>query len=318
MAIVRLGLGTPSANTDTLLHTAVRQSIISVIATNKSAAPATIRVWIQPSTATTTAQYAYVAYDTVLPANNSLETFRVPLEKNDLVYVRASSPDVSFSINAIHESSGNYNKVFVSDSVPTANYIGDVWVSQALGYVKFWDGTMWVNAVPGSAGYAQNTQPSYPQEGQLWVDLDDVPTTIPGYPTVFYSTTQPTGLGVGDAGTVWTNSNNSTMSVWSGTAWTLITSAAKYQSSAPTSAATGQVWVDSAANLMYVYSGSTWILAAAPGSSYQSSAPSSPSTGTLWVNSSTGAISVWSGSAWVAVSSQPNDYQSILATRMYG
>lgn len=318
MAIVRLALSNPAANTDTLAHTAVRQSLVSVIATNKSTVAATVRIWIQPSTATLPTQYAYIAYDTILPANNTLETFRVPLEKNDLIYVRASSPDVSFSINAIHESSGNYNKVFVADSVPTANYIGDVWVSQALGYVKFWDGTMWVNAVPGSAGYAQNTQPSYPQEGQLWVDLDDVPTTIPGYPTVFYSTTQPTGLGVGDAGTVWTNGNNSTMSVWSGTSWTIVTSAVKYQSSAPTSAITGQVWVNSSTNQTYVYNGTTWILTTVPGSSYQASAPSSPSTGQLWVDSTSGAIYVYSGAAWLSVSSAANDSQSILATRMYG
>ena len=219
MAIVRLALSNPSANTDTLIHTAVRQSIVSIIATNKASSNATVRIWVQPTGATTAAQYAFLSYDTTVPANNSLETFRVALEVGDKVYVQSSTADVSFSLNGIHDSTGNYNKVYVQDGMPTATSIGDVWVSNALGYVKFWTGTAWVNAVPGSAGYAQTNEPSAPQEGQLWVDLDGLPLNEPAYPTVYYNTAAPTGMTMLNAGSIWINSSNYRVSVYTGSAW---------------------------------------------------------------------------------------------------
>jgi hypothetical protein len=259
MAIVRLALENPSANTDTLLHTAIRQSLVSVISTNKSTVPATVRIWIQPTGSSSSADYAYLAYDTIIPANNSLETFRVALEVGDVVYVRSSTPDISFSLNGIHESSGNYNKVFVQDTLPTATNIGDVWVSEELGYVKFWDGSTWVNAVPGSAGFAQTNQPSFPQEGQLWVDLDGVPTEEPGYANVIYSPTEPTALDITDTGTIWIDSDTNEYFVWDGTDFILTTApSSSYQSTAPSSPQTGQIWVDSDDGLVYVWSGSAW------------------------------------------------------------
>lgn len=246
MAIVRFALDTPAANTDTLLHTADRQSIASVIATNKGAASATVRVWVQPSGATTAADYAYISYDTEVPIGNSLETFRFAIENNDDVYIRSSTADVSFSLNGIHETSGNYNKVFVQDLAPTATAIGDVWVSEALGYVKFWDGTTWVNAVPGSAGYAQTTEPQFPQEGQLWVDVDGT-VVAPGYPTILYSPTEPTGLGLVDTGTIWIDSDDNFIYVWDGTQFILASAGggATYATTSPLDPQTGDLWIDS-------------------------------------------------------------------------
>lgn len=304
MAIVRLALSNPAANTDTLAHTAVRQSLVSVIATNKSTTAATVRIWIKPDGATTVSQYAFLAYDTVLPPNNSLETFRVALEVDDELYVRSSTADVSFSVNAVHESSGNYNKVFVQEAMPTASYIGDVWVSEALGYVKFWDGTTWVNAVPGSAGFAQTSEPLYPQEGQLWVDLDNVPTTEPGYPTVIYSPTQPTGLDLTDAGTIWTDGNDNSLNIWNGTSWVNAVVTFTYASSAPSTPVLGQVWMDSDDTKLYVYNGTSWIQAITL-STYASTQPSSPTIGQLWVNSTSRKMFVYSGSTWVEAAPLP-------------
>ena len=320
MAIVRLALSNPAANTDTLAHTAVRQSLVSVIATNKSTTPATSRIWIKPTGATTPSQYAFLAYDTVVPANNSLETFRVALEVGDELYVRSSTANVSFSVNAIHETSGNYNKVFVQDTMPTATSIGDVWVSELLGYVKFWDGSMWINAVPGSAGYAQTTQPTYPEEGQLWVDLDGVPTTEPGYANVIYSPTQPTGLDVTDTGTIWIDSDTKEYFVWNGTAFVLTTlPSSSYQSTAPSSPQTGQIWVDSDDGIIYVWSGSAWTEVGGGGatgggsnkvffendnvvtSSYTiTSGKNAMSAGPVTINSGVD-VTIPSGSVWVIV-----------------
>lgn len=259
MAIVRLALSNPSADTDTLLHTATRQSIVSVIATNTASANAEVDIWVQPVGASVSSQYAYFAKGTVVPANNSLETFRFSLESGDGLYVRSSTDNISFSVNAIHESSGNYNIVTVSDNEPLAPTIGDVWVLETNTYVKFWDGTEWLNAIPGSAGYATNTEPALPQEGQLWVDLDGIAITEPEYAKSFYSPTDiSASLGIGDTGTLWTNSNNDILYVWDGSAWVNPVTVSRFQSASPTGSASGEFWVDSDDSSLYVWNGTSW------------------------------------------------------------
>lgn len=246
MAIVRLALGNPAANTDTKLHTADRQSLISVIATNKSATTATVRIWVKPYTKTDPADFAYMAYDTVIPGNNSLETFRFSIETYDELYVRSSTSDISFSINAIHESSGNQNIVTVSTTAPVGPNIGDVWVNQNTTVVGFWDGSSWVSAVGGSTGYIQPTEPGFPDQGAIWVDLDDVSTAYPSYPTVLFSPTQPSGLTVADTGTIWVN-DNYPLPVQT------VVPAVLYQSTAPTTLTqndVGYVWIDSDENII--------------------------------------------------------------------
>jgi len=209
MAIVRLALNTPTANTDTLVHTATRQSLISLIATNTSNTAANISIWVKPFGATTSSQYAYIASNTVLPQNNSLETFRFALENRDSVYIRSSTSSTSFSINAIHESSGNQNIVTVSTTAPVGPSIGDVWVNPDTLIVGFWNGSTWSSAVGGSAGYVQPNEPTSPSGGALWVDIDSVSPSYPEFPTVLYSPTEPTGLGIGDVGTIWVDEDGS-------------------------------------------------------------------------------------------------------------
>lgn len=211
MAIVRLALSNPSADTDTLLHTATRQSIVSVIATNTASANAEADVWVQPSSASASSQYAYFAKGTIVPANNSLETFRFALETGDGLYVRSSSNDISFSVNAIYESSGNQNLVTVSASAPNVPNIGDVWVDSDAVQVNFWDGSIWQSAVGGAAGYPQDAEPTSPSPttGTLWLDTDGQADSYPSYPTVIYSPTDPSAsLTVSDTGTIWVDEDS--------------------------------------------------------------------------------------------------------------
>ena len=247
MAIVRLALANPAANTNTLLHTAVRNSVVSVIAANKSSTTnATLRIWIVPKNVTDPAGYAYHAYDTILPANNSLETFRFSLNMDDKIYVRSSTADVSFSLNGIHDSSGNYNKVVIDTSAPNAPAIGDVWVQPATMVVAFWSGSQWISAVGGSAGYVSATEPAYPTEGTVWLDPDAEDINYPAYPTVIYSPTQPSGLTVSDVGTIWVDEN------YPDPVDTVVP-AVLYQSTAPTGLTqndVGYVWIDSDENII--------------------------------------------------------------------
>jgi hypothetical protein len=141
MAIVRLAVANPSSNTNTVLHSATRGSLASVIATNLDSTEATVRIWIQPSSGSA----SYLTYDTILPGNNSLETFRFGLQNYDTVYVRASSPNISFSLHAVYESTGTQNTT-VSANAPGAPVVGDVWVNSLTYYVYYWNGSSWVSA----------------------------------------------------------------------------------------------------------------------------------------------------------------------------
>ena len=104
MAISRLAVSNPGANTSTLMYTRTgsRDALASIIATNKSSTAATIRVWVIPSGQDSTpANHATIAYDSAVGGNNSLETFRFPVTPNDKVYIRASTADISFTLSGI-------------------------------------------------------------------------------------------------------------------------------------------------------------------------------------------------------------------------
>lgn len=236
MAIVRLALSNPSASTSTLLHAATRNSIVSVIATNKSALlAAQLNLWIQPQGSSSESQYAFLAYDTTLPASNSLETFKFPLSVGDSLYVSASTSNVSFSLNAIYESNGTSN-ITTGSSLPLSPLIGDVFVNTIDSNVLYWSGSAWVNGVADISAYPfskfQSSSPAGPSVGQIWIDSDDNATYV-----------------------------------WSGSAWIPTTSpGSSYQSDAPISPTpkAGQLWVDSDTSIQYVWTGSAWLALSDP------------------------------------------------------
>jgi hypothetical protein len=105
MAISRLATSNPASNTDILLYTGARTILTSVIATNKSSDPATIRVWVVPlDQDAVAANHVFISYNVSITGNNSLETFRFPVLTGDKVYVRASTGDISFSLSGIDDT----------------------------------------------------------------------------------------------------------------------------------------------------------------------------------------------------------------------
>ena len=105
MAISRLATSNPASNTDILLYTGSRTILTSVIATNKSADPATIRVWVVPlDQDAVAANHVFISYNVSISGNDSLETFRFPVLTGDKVYVRASTGDISFMLSGIDDT----------------------------------------------------------------------------------------------------------------------------------------------------------------------------------------------------------------------
>ena len=104
MAISRLSISKPSANTDTLLYTRIgsRVALVSVIATNKTATSATLRVWVVPQGQDSTpANHFYVTYDAAVLGNDALETHRFPLTPLDKLYIRTDSANLSLVLTGI-------------------------------------------------------------------------------------------------------------------------------------------------------------------------------------------------------------------------
>ena len=105
MAISRLATSNPASNTDILLYTGARTILTSVIATNKSSDPATIRVWVVPlDQDAVVANHVFISYNVSISGNDSLETFRFPVLTGDKVYVRASTGDISFMLSGIDDT----------------------------------------------------------------------------------------------------------------------------------------------------------------------------------------------------------------------
>jgi len=128
MAINRLAVSNPGATTDTLLHTATRNALVSVIATNTTTASVKTRIWVVPTGQDATpANWAYLSYDSDITGTNSLETFRFPIETGDKVYVRSNVSGISYSLNAVYEVVGN-SYIFAQTGEPNAPTVGDIWV----------------------------------------------------------------------------------------------------------------------------------------------------------------------------------------------
>lgn len=152
MPITRLGIANPAANTDAALATFDEPHLVSVIAANRAntATPLTkVTIWVAPSNAVLTSQFAYIGFNINLSVGQSFETFRFAVNDGDTLYVRATVPTVSFSCSGIPQSdsaqpenisqtftnktiNGQFNTLYL-DQGTTADRPEDA----AVGYVRF-------------------------------------------------------------------------------------------------------------------------------------------------------------------------------------
>ena len=95
-----LGQAAPAATTDVTLYgcPALTQAVISTISVcNRSTATATFRIAVRPNGATIANQH-YLVFDAALAANETVAlTLGITLNENDVLTVRASTANVSFS-----------------------------------------------------------------------------------------------------------------------------------------------------------------------------------------------------------------------------
>jgi hypothetical protein len=193
MAITRLAISNPAANSDILMHTAVRSAVASVIATNKGSVSANISVWIVPSGQdANSSAWMHIASAVTMDAGNSMETFRFPLVSSDKIYIRSTTANVSFSLNALYETNGTSN-ISVQSIAPASPQIGDVWIDSDDNKIYFWNGTAWVDAVSELPSQTANSGKYLTTNGSV----------------VSWGTVDKSSIGLG-------NVENTALSTWAG------------------------------------------------------------------------------------------------------
>ncbi|HEX8349297.1 MAG TPA: hypothetical protein VF598_05005, partial [Hymenobacter sp.] len=170
---------------------------------------------------------------------------------------------------------------FYQTSAPTALATGDLWVDTDDNNKLYrWSGSAWVDVrdlTISAAQAAANTAIANAASAQSSAD---------GKAVTYFQTTAPTGLGAGDSGDLWFDTDDSNkLYQWSGSIWILrqdsaaaaasaavaqaaangaqITANSKittfWQTSNPTALAVGDLWVDTDDNnRLYRWNGSTW------------------------------------------------------------
>lgn len=124
MAITRLGVANPAANTPVSLYAASYATLASVVVSNKSTSTSVlpeVDIYVVPPGASQESQYAYIVKNLSIQAGQSFETFKFALNSSDSLYVKATTANVSFSVNGLIQadnySPGDYPIVFSNKTI---------------------------------------------------------------------------------------------------------------------------------------------------------------------------------------------------------
>ena len=110
MAVQRLGVANPTANTNTLMYTSTAAFLTSVLVTNKGGTDSTATAWVVPSGSVSSSQWAYILSGVTIPSGNTLESHRFAISQGDAVYVSSASADMSFSVNGLYDGTASIDQ----------------------------------------------------------------------------------------------------------------------------------------------------------------------------------------------------------------
>jgi plastocyanin len=124
MAITRLGVANPAADTPVVLYSVSYATLASVVVANKSTSTnilPEVDIYIVPSGASQESQYAYIIKNLEIQAGQSFETFKFALNSSDVLYVKSTTANVSFSVNGLIQADnfnpGDYPIVFSNKTI---------------------------------------------------------------------------------------------------------------------------------------------------------------------------------------------------------
>ena len=147
MAVKRLALANPTANTETSLYSSNGSYVVSVIIANKGVIDSKASIYHAVnggliSTSTT----ATIVKNLVISQGQSFETFRFAMNNNDVIWVVSDTPNLSFMLTGVYDTTAS---TFVSyrPTAPDTPSIGDIWIKDPSNAVSFWNGTIWVDSI---------------------------------------------------------------------------------------------------------------------------------------------------------------------------
>lgn len=146
MSLRRLATLQPAADTAVKLAEVNSNYFVSVIMTNlNDTLTADLTVYVKPSGATNSTQYAYILYKFPLERANSLETHRFAINPLDEVWIESSVSDVSFTIEGIPQSEVaiRYATGPTADRPTTSATIGDLYYDTDLDRLLFYSDGGW-------------------------------------------------------------------------------------------------------------------------------------------------------------------------------
>jgi hypothetical protein len=152
MAITRLGVANPAANTPAAIYAVSYATLASVVVANKSVSTSVlpeVDIYIVPTGASQESQYAYIVKNLEIQSGQSFETFKFALNSSDTLYVKSTTADVSFSVNGVIQAddygAGDYPLTFTNKTISgnlntitlEANSTSARPVNAANGYVRY-------------------------------------------------------------------------------------------------------------------------------------------------------------------------------------
>ena len=102
LAVARLSSTVAYGSSGTTLYTSADYYLVSVVATNTTAADVQVYVYVIPSGASETG-YGLIAYNLTIPAYNSYETFRFGVNPTDVIKVAGPS-GMAFYVQGIDQT----------------------------------------------------------------------------------------------------------------------------------------------------------------------------------------------------------------------
>jgi hypothetical protein len=166
MAVKRLGVATPAANSSVVLATADVTCVASVIVANTGAVELNATIYIEPVESPGSVEArAYIVNSLVVGVGQSFETFRFALKVGDKIYVAASTANAAFSATAAFEQEGRANLTYTS-TAPGFPAVGDIWINSLTDDVSVYTGsgfrTVATIAPTGPTGPAGGAGPTGP------------------------------------------------------------------------------------------------------------------------------------------------------------
>lgn len=124
MAIARLGVANPAANTATVLYAANYATLASVIVCNKSLSTSAlpdIDIYVIPAGATSATQHGYIVANLEVSSGQSFETFKFAVNASDVIMVKSTTAETSFTLNGLIQaddfSAGDFPVTFRNKTI---------------------------------------------------------------------------------------------------------------------------------------------------------------------------------------------------------